>query len=52
MDFVYSLLLILFTGLIYMALPILFVKLRGKVSRGKAFFAGILKLVYHSFYID
>lgn len=42
MDFVYSLLLILITGLIYMALPILFVKFRGKVSRGKAFLLAFL----------
>ena len=39
------LLLILITGLFYMIGPVIFVKLRGKVTRGKAFLFALLNWI-------
>lgn len=45
MDFVYFLLLILITGFFYMIVPVVFVKIYGKVSSGKAFLISLLNWI-------
>lgn len=53
MDIVYVLLLILVTGLFYMIGPIIFVKLRGKVTRGKAFLLALLNwIIIYAIFIN